>query len=73
MKGKNAKTRYCSLYLAPEVRQHLYDVVEALKHSHNRQWTPAKVVNLALNEWTTMIAKLNDTEIDRLFDSYDNL
>lgn len=73
MKGKDAKSHYASIYLTSAVRQHLYEIVEVLKKTHNRRWSAAKVVNLALHAWTIMIGKMDDAEIDRLFNEYDNI
>lgn len=58
--------------IAPSVRENLI-MLEAELKKLNRRWSESRIVNLALIEWIKMLSKLNDEEIDRLFESYEGL
>lgn len=65
--------KYCTMRIAPSVRANLKRISENLKKHNNLQWSESRVVNLALIDWIQTLAKLNDAEIERLFDSYEEL
>lgn len=68
----NSDKQYCTMRIAPRVRENLMQLNVELK-KRNRRWSESRIVNLALVEWTKGLTKLNDTEIDRLFESYEGL
>lgn len=71
-KPKKNGSQYCTLHIAPSVRETVQLLRDELK-KRNKQWSESRIVNLALIEWVHMIGRLNDTEVDRLFETYEEL
>lgn len=58
--------------IAPSVREDILAVVTTLK-TYNQQWSESRFVNIAMRDWVDKISRLNDTEIERLFESFEEL
>jgi hypothetical protein len=64
--------QYVSMRIAPSVRAEIKRVVNQLKVL-NPQWSESRLVNIAMRDWADKISRLNDTELERLFDTYEDL